>query len=197
MKFAKRSLLLVCLFLVSTLAICIKPAKADSRIVASCSNGVLDNTVIYVNGGNDVQQLFEVRLDHYYLDAVSVRLKSPEADKGVKITVTDRDHGVIASTTQTIPIGEAWAYVDLTDVPMPRAVYFLKVESVEDVQIAWKYTDGSCIDDSHLVNNGNLVLNTDMAFAVYAYDSSAADTSAQDQTTPPSSTSDELVYKAE
>jgi len=193
MKFIKRFFGLFCLAFVCTLVLSAGKAKAYSPIIASCSNGVLDNTIIYVNGGNDVEQLFEVRLDHYYLDAVAVRLKSSAANKEARITVTDRDHGVIASKTQVVPTDEAWVYVDFDNVPMPRAVYFLKVESVENVQIAWKYTSGTCIEDSHLVNNGDPILDTDMAFAIYAYDSDSTDASTGDQTAPPAGTNNELV----
>lgn len=183
-------LALICLFALPT-----SPAKAYSPIIASCSNGVLDQSnIIYVNGGNKVEQLFDVRLDHYYLDAVAVRIKSHLANKEVRITVTDRGDGAIASTTQIAPTEEKWVYVDFNNVPMPRAVYLLKVESVENVQIAWKYSrDGNCIQDSHLINNDNPVLSTDMAFAIYAYDSSSTDASAGDRTAPPAGTNDELV----
>jgi len=144
---------------------------AYSPIIANCSNGLLNNTFLYVTNNNKVEQLFEVRLDHYYLDAIAVRVKSGGQERLATFIVTDRDDGVIASKTQMVPTEESWLYVDFTDVPMPRAVYLLEIRNLDATQITWKYTSGTCINDSYAINNNNRLFDTDMGFAIYAYDS--------------------------
>jgi len=171
----KKNLVLTVLFL-AVLGLFLsnpKEAKAYSPIISSCSNGVLDNTAM-LTGLNTIQQLFEVRLDHYYLDAVAVRLDAVDEPTPTTVSVIDRDRGEIASTSKTVSMTESWVYFDFDNVPITRGVYLLQVYSSPANPVAWKYATGTCIDDSHLIYNGDVRLDVDMGFAIYAYDNSAS-----------------------
>ena len=146
-----------------------QPAKAYSPIIASCSNGILDPGIVIDTAFHDTTQLFEVRLDQFDLDAVAVRLDGLVENAAATVSVIKRDGPTLASATINISTTEAWHYVELNNVAMPRGVYLLNVKSTRPNDVYWKYRDGTCINDSHLVYNGETRLDKDMAFAVYAF----------------------------
>lgn len=148
-------------------------AKAYSPIIASCSNGVLDPNFAVHTNTDDVNQLFEVRLDHYYLDGVAIRAMSHFRPYDTTVSVIKRGGPTLASATVSVPSTESWVYVDLNNVAMSRGVYLLHVRSTIGNEVDWKYGPGSCIEDSHAIINDETELDKDMAFAIYAYDNSS------------------------
>lgn len=181
MKLAKK----FCVFIFSalllgSLMIPLQGVKAYSPIIASCSNGVLDDDNFFSVGGRAVFQLFEVRLDDYYLDAVSVRLLSGLGTDSAVVSIIKRDGPTIAtSAAQPVTTTASWIYFDLPNVPLPRGVYLLSVIGASPEVVAWNKGPGTCIDDSYVIIDGERRQDYDMAFAIYAYDSSQTDNGSQ------------------
>ena len=116
-----------------------------------------------------------------------MRIAANNGPSTAVVTVYKRDDGGV-SASQTVQTTESWVYFDFTDMPMPRGVYLIRVESTTNNPVRWKYANGSCINDSHLMYDGNMHLDEDMGFAIYAYDSSQSN---PDQSVP-SGSSDQL-----
>lgn len=167
-------------------------ARAYSPIIASCNSNVNHVNGWIETSSQPVMQLIDVRLDHYKIDGISVRLYSPFGDGQARVGLRSRDMATLLTSGDVLRIGAtpAWYYIDVSDVEIPRATYYVQVTGLTQ-QVYWNYTSESdCIEDSYAVVNGNNQgFGLDMGFAVYAYDSSQS----EPDTTIPSGSSDQLV----